>query len=217
MYHRMTVTPFCRLIPRSLVAGIRCGAIGAVAVGVLLTACSSPAPESEQTSSGAETVVITAEPASFDADDVAFANNVAANYRQTVQLAGLTQARSANPSVTAFAEAHTAALQASANGLSALSLQWAQDAGENPVSDATQLAAIDDAGMARIESLSGTEFDQLWLQLMLDLSTRMVALADTEMANGTNQDAKTIAQQIKTTQQGAIDQINQIRNPSGNG
>jgi uncharacterized protein (DUF305 family) len=69
---------------------------------------------------------------------------------------------------------------------------------------------VDEATMARLTSLEGSEFDQLWLQSMIGHHQGAIEMAKTEIANGANVDAKSIAQNIVTTQQAEIDQMNQL-------
>lgn len=66
---------------------------------------------------------------------------------------------------------------------------------------------MDAATMTRLESLQGAEFDTLWLQSMIAHHEGAIAMAKTELADGTNPDAKALAQHIIDGQQAEIDQM----------
>ena len=69
---------------------------------------------------------------------------------------------------------------------------------------------VDDATMTRLASLKGAEFDRLWLQSMIGHHEGAVAMANTEIADGANADAKTLAKHIVTSQQAEISQMKQM-------
>ena len=53
---------------------------------------------------------------------------------------------------------------------------------------------VDDGTMTKLESLNGAEFDTLWLQSMIGHHEGAIAMANTELADGANADAKSLAQ-----------------------
>ena len=55
---------------------------------------------------------------------------------------------------------------------------------------------VDEATMARLESLKGAEFDTLWLQSMIGHHQGAIEMAKAEVANGENVDAKGLANDI---------------------
>ena len=69
---------------------------------------------------------------------------------------------------------------------------------------------VDDATMARLESLRGAEFDTLWLESMIGHHRGAIEMAKAEIANGDNADAKAMAKTIVTAQQAEIDQMKQM-------
>ncbi|TPG25560.1 DUF305 domain-containing protein [Mycobacterium hodleri] len=70
---------------------------------------------------------------------------------------------------------------------------------------------VDDATMMRLAAMTGAEFDKLWLQSMIAHHEGAIAMADTEIADGANADAKTLAKQIVTAQQAEISQMKQMQ------
>ena len=69
---------------------------------------------------------------------------------------------------------------------------------------------VDDGTMSKLESLKGAEFDTLWLQSMIGHHEGAIEMANTEIADGANADAKTLAQEIVTAQQAEIAQMKQM-------
>ena len=52
---------------------------------------------------------------------------------------------------------------------------------------------VDDATMAQAATLKGAEFDTLWLRSMIGHHEGAITMANTEIADGANADAKTLA------------------------
>ena len=69
---------------------------------------------------------------------------------------------------------------------------------------------VDDATMARLESLKGQEFDTLWLQSMISHHQGAIEMAKAEIANGKSPDMITMAKNIVTAQQAEIDQMKKM-------
>jgi uncharacterized protein (DUF305 family) len=69
---------------------------------------------------------------------------------------------------------------------------------------------VDGATMERLETLKGAEFDTLWLQSMIGHHEGAIAMANTEIADGADADAKDLAAEIVKTQQAEIDQMKQM-------
>ena len=69
---------------------------------------------------------------------------------------------------------------------------------------------VDDGTMSKLQSLKGAEFDTLWLQSMIGHHEGAIGMANTETAGGANADAKKLAQEIATTQQGEIGQMKKM-------
>jgi uncharacterized protein (DUF305 family) len=69
---------------------------------------------------------------------------------------------------------------------------------------------VDEATMKRLATLKGAEFDTLWLQSMIGHHEGAIAMANTEIADGANPDAKALAEQIVTAQKAEIDQMKQM-------
>lgn len=63
---------------------------------------------------------------------------------------------------------------------------------------------MSDQDMADLTSKTGTEFDQAWVAMMIEHHAGAIDMARTELAKGTNPDAKAMAENIIRTQQSEI-------------
>jgi uncharacterized protein (DUF305 family) len=190
--------------------------VAAVTAALVLSSCSgsagsSAAARTDQQHSDAP--AITGQPAGYNADDVAFATNMIPHHRQAVELAALAPDRSSNPRLVALANQISAAQQPEINVMKVFLVQW----NENPDTNSghaghggTMVGMVDQATMTKLQSLDGAEFDTLWLQSMLSHHQGAVEMAKAEIANGDNVDAKSLADNIVTTQQAEIGQMKQL-------
>jgi uncharacterized protein (DUF305 family) len=62
--------------------------------------------------------------------------------------------------------------------------------------------------MTELTGLSGAAFDKMWLQMMVEHHQGAITMANDELKNGTNADAKAMAQAIVTAQQAEITTMN---------
>ncbi|MGV0836805.1 DUF305 domain-containing protein [Mycolicibacterium thermoresistibile] len=185
----------------------------ALATALFLSACSGtdtdPAAEGP-----ADTQTTEYEAAPFNDADIAFATDMIPHHQQALELSALVPERSDDPEVTELAAAISAAQEPEILAMRAWLLQWdAMPEGGEPGQHADHSdmpGMVDEATMTRLESLSGAEFDTLWLQSMIAHHEGAVEMAETELADGENVDAKHLAQQIIDTQQAEIDQMQQM-------
>ena len=73
-----------------------------------------------------------------------------------------------------------------------------------------QSGMMSDADMAKLKAAGGKDFDKQFCTMMIAHHQGAIAMAKDELANGTNGDAKTLAQKIITAQQAEIDTMNKI-------
>lgn len=71
---------------------------------------------------------------------------------------------------------------------------------------ASGMMSADD--MARLGRAHGADFDRMWLSMMIQHHQGAIAMATTELAQGANTDAKTLAQKIITGQRAEIAEMN---------
>ncbi|MDY6995313.1 MAG: DUF305 domain-containing protein [Actinomycetota bacterium] len=207
--------------PRRAVA-----ALAASAVAAVLTACGSPAESAENAQADGpqlEAPVITGEPAGYNAADVAFASSMVPHHKQAVELATMAPEHTDNPAVLAVADQIAATQVPEINILNVFLVQWNENpeigsgghAGHGQSMQGSMQGTVDDATLARLESLQGPEFDTLWLESMISHHQGAIQMAEAEVADGENVDAVAMAEMMVSTQQAEIEQMRQILEGTG--
>jgi uncharacterized protein (DUF305 family) len=161
-----------------------------------------------------DTPVISGQPAGFDADDVAFASNMILHHQQALNLAALVPDRSENPELIQLAQQVEAAQEPEIASLKAFLVQWKEnpaDSTDHGGHGAMNMSGrVDEATMDKLTSLQGAEFDTLWLRSMIAHHQGAIEMANAELANGRNGDAKHLAQNIITAQRAEIEQTQKL-------
>ena len=188
-------------------------ALAALAAALFLSSCSSPASDGHADHQQTDQPVITAQPAGYNADDVAFATNMIPHHQQAVELSAMVPDRSTNAELIALAQQISAAQQPEIEVMKVFLVQW----NENPDTNSghaghgsTMQGMVDAATMTKLESLNGAEFDKLWLESMISHHQGAIEMAKAEIANGDNVDAKALAKNIVATQEAEIGQMKQM-------
>ena len=185
--------------------------VAAFAATTALSSCSSSSSDDEHTDDGDHTTTTTLQPAGYNADDIAFATNMIPHHQQAVDMSALVPDRSTSPQVIKLASDITAAQDPEIPTLKVFLVQWT----ENPDADSGHVGhgntamngMVDEATVAKLESLNGAEFDALWLQSMIGHHQGAIEMAKAEIANGANVDAVGMAKSIVSTQQAEIGQM----------
>lgn len=183
--------------------------VAALALVLLSSSCSGSAkdaqPSAPSSSNGAPA------PAASNDADVAFATGMLPHHQQAVDMSALVPSRSTNDAVIKLAAAISAEQQPEIQVFNVLLVQWSANGDAHQGHDGMAMdGMVDDGTMAKLASLQGPEFDTLWLQSMIGHHEGAIKMAQTELASGTNDDAKRIANQIVTTQQAEITQMKQM-------
>ncbi len=69
---------------------------------------------------------------------------------------------------------------------------------------------MSDEDMSALGGASGTDFDRMWLQMMLEHHTGAVGMAQTEIADGEDAGAVAMAQDIADSQSAEIAEMEQL-------
>jgi uncharacterized protein (DUF305 family) len=188
-------------------------ALAALTAALFLASCSTSASDSHADHPQTDQPVITGQPAGYNADDVAFATNMIPHHQQAVDLSAMVPDRSTNAGLVALADQISAAQQPEINVMNVFLVQWK----ENPDTNSghaghgsTTQGMVDAATMTKMESLSGEEFDEMWLASMISHHRGAIEMAKAEIANGDNVDAKMLANNIVTTQEAEIGRMKQM-------
>jgi uncharacterized protein (DUF305 family) len=186
-------------------------AITTLAAAIVLSSCGTAATQNQGLSASATS---TDQVAAHNADDVMFAQMMIPHHQQAVELAAMVPDRSNNPDVIALAAKIAGEQQPEIDTMKALLLQWNVDPNEmsheSGHAGMAMAGMVDDATMVRLDSLKGASFDMLWLQSMISHHQGAIAMAKTEIADGTNADLIALAKNIVTAQQAEIDQMKQM-------
>jgi uncharacterized protein (DUF305 family) len=105
--------------------------IAALAAALLLSSCGSQASDAHTAQPQTDQPAITAQPAGYNADDVAFATNMIPHHQQAVELSALLPDRSTSAELIALANQISAAQQQEINVMKVFLVQWK----ENPDTD----------------------------------------------------------------------------------
>ncbi len=201
---------------RSMIAGFS-ALFAALAAVVAVAGCSGATESAGQTNQpDVETPVISVEPAGYNTDDIAFATNMVAHHDQTIVMSALVSERSTDPQLIALADQIAAAQRSEISILNVFLVQWKENpdtaSGEDHAGQGSMMRGmVDDAMMAKLQSLSGQEFDTLWLESMIAHRRGAVEMAKAEIANGENVDAIALAQTMVATEEAEIEQMQQMQ------
>ena len=199
--------------------------LAALATAAFLAGCSSTDTGSTRETSTPETGTDTTQGqvAAHNDADIAFVTDMIPHHQQALELSALVPDRSENTQLIELAEGIAAAQDPEIQAMRALLVQWNADdpdgehgdhavpgmpPGMGPHHDMPGMG--DPAPMARPESLRGPEVARLWLESLIAPHEGAVEMAQTELAEGENVDARTLAQQIIDAQQAEIDQMRQM-------
>lgn len=196
--------------------------LAAAAIGVALVAgCgddgSSASMEGHSMGSSSMESAPSQDPAADFADaDVAFASMMYPHHAQAVEMASMVDGRSTNPDVVTLADEIADAQGPEMDQLASWLAEWGQP---SPSASPDDMQGMDHGSgsgmmssqdMASLTALSGDEFDQRWLTMMIDHHRGAVAMAETEIEEGSNDDAVAMARTIVDTQNAEIARMEQL-------
>lgn len=145
--------------------------------------------------------------------DVTFATAMIPHHQQAIEMADMARAQALDPQVTELAEQIKDAQQPEIDQLTAWLTDWdepvpSDSAGEHSGHDMSGMMSAED--MEMLQQASGAEFDTMWLEMMIEHHKGAVEMAQTEQSEGAYPDAIEMAEQIITSQQEEIDQMEQL-------
>ncbi|MBV8967062.1 MAG: DUF305 domain-containing protein [Mycobacteriaceae bacterium] len=137
-----------------------------------------------------------------NSDDVTFAQRMIPHHQQAVDMAAMVPSHTTNPTLRVVAVHISTDQHAEIGMLTDLLTRWGA-----PVSAPGSMSMegmVDDATMNRLPSLSGAQFDTVWITAMIGHHQGAVTMAQAELAHGQNPDAQKMARLIITAQQREI-------------
>ena len=170
------------------------------------------------TSSSSTTAAV--ETSAFNNADVMFLQMMYPHHAQAVEMANMVEGRTTNPQVLDLAKNIAAAQGPEMEQMTALLAQRGMavpstDAGGgmSGMNHGAASAAADGGGMSGmmtpeqmtdLAGKSGADFDTAWLHMMIEHHTGAIEMAQTEISDGDNADAKQMATDIVGAQQAEI-------------
>jgi uncharacterized protein (DUF305 family) len=157
----------------------------------------------------------------FNEADVAFARMMVPHHREAVEMAELAAGRAGNPEVTALAGQIRAAQEPEIAQLTGLLDAWgaeapaahsASGAHHGDTSGApTMPGAMTPEQMQQLRGATGAEFDRMFLTMMIEHHRGAVAMAQAQIAQGSDLDATRLAEKIVAEQNAEISRMQQLQ------
>lgn len=217
----MQLTPIARSPRRALL-------VGTVALGVILAACGDD--DAQETTATPTTAVnapgdstgttMAGDMGDHNDADVAFATGMIPHHRQAVAMAEIVLEKSDDPEVIDLAQRIKAAQDPEIETMTGWLESWGAPVPDEPtggMDHGTEGSTSDtDMGgdgmmsaeeMAALEAATPPELEQLFMEGMIRHHEGAIAMAETELAEGTFPDAKALAENIIDAQQAEIDEM----------
>ena len=185
--------------------------IGLLLVALVLAACGDDGDTSADSSGDSS-----AASQDFNDADVAFAQGMIPHHEQAVEMAQLASDRAENPEVKELAGDIEAAQAPEIEQLTTWLDAWGAEPAEDGMEGMEGMEGGDMGGMmseedmTMLEDASGAEFDQMFLEMMIEHHRGAISMAETEVTDGENPDAIDMAENIITTQESEIEQMEQL-------
>ncbi|MEV6767305.1 DUF305 domain-containing protein [Nocardia sp. NPDC051030] len=159
---------------------------------------------------GATTSAQAATRSDFNDADITFLQMMYPHHAQAVEMAKLVPSRSQNQELSTLAKNVEQAQSPEMQQIATLLTAFGKGAPSASMGHEGMAGMMTKDQMSKLESLSGAEFDKLWMQMMIEHHQGAIGMANTELSNGSNADSKSMAQAIVGAQQGEIDQMNRM-------
>jgi uncharacterized protein (DUF305 family) len=191
------------IIRRLAVASATLALVGALA------ACGSDDSPAADTAPAAEATSPAASDVDLNAADVEFAQGMIAHHEQAIEMAEI----ALDPNIGASPEVVDLAIriQAAQDPEVELMTAWLVAEGEPltmDMSDGHDMSSMDGMmsadDMDALAAATGTEFDRMWLEMMIAHHEGAISQSETVKASGSNADVRALADEIIVAQQAEI-------------
>ncbi len=196
-------------------------AVSAVAVTatLALTGCSDDSSNSSgdhqmsQMSTSAAASATADAAAAFNDADVTFAQTMYPHHAQAIAMAELVPDRTTTRPILELAAAIEPAQAPEMDQIARMLAAWGKptprsDMGGGMNHGDAMSGMMSPEQMADLATKTGTDFDTMWLTMMIDHHTGAIAMAQTELAAGRNGQAKQLATDIIAAQEAEIATMN---------
>lgn len=167
--------------------------LAVAAVSVLAAGCGSEEP---------------AEPVGHNDADIAFAQGMIPHHEQAVEMADLVEGRTTTPAVLDLAKRIKAAQEPEIALMTGWLTEWAAELpSDDHAGHGDMPGMMTSAEMDRLETAKGTEFDHTFAEMMIRHHEGAITMAERELADGANPDAKALASRIIADQRAEIGEL----------
>lgn len=142
--------------------------------------------------------------------DVAFATMMVPHHTQGIEIAKLAATRAASSRIKQLATQISAEQGPEIQQMQSLLSGWGEPAAPATSTMAGMAGMMTDQQMAQLTGATGPAFDRLFLQLMILHDQGGIAMAHTELSDGRDADAATLAQNISDAQEYAVPVLQQL-------
>jgi uncharacterized protein (DUF305 family) len=186
---------------------------GLMAGTVILTGCSDSSEGSGAESSSSDVGGSASDAGVGNDADVAFVQGMIPHHRGAIVMAQLADGRAQDPEVQDLADRIEAAQGPEIQTLTGWLEEWNEPLPDEDMggmvhgSGGMDMEGMSEEDMAALDSAFGTDFDRLFLDLMVDHHRGAVDMAETEIAEGSNPDAVDMARGIVGSQTAEIQEM----------
>lgn len=157
--------------------------------------------------------------------DIAFAQGMIPHHRQAVMMSGLAEGRTDNPDVLMLSGEISTAQGPEIQTMTSFLDAWGADApmggaSEMPMESTDEMEGMEGMEgmsgmmtpeqMADLEAAEGAEFDRMFLQMMVEHHEGAVEMANTQLDEGENPQARALAEQIIDAQESEITRMQDL-------
>jgi uncharacterized protein (DUF305 family) len=188
-------------------------AVTAGAAALVLAACGGGQDASPKESGSSPSAAAPAKAGDHNDQDVSFAGDMITHHRQAVEMAGLAADRASSQEVKDLATKIKGAQAPEIGTMSGWLTSWGEEApadmsGMDMSSSMPGMMSSEDMGA--LKGASGTEFDEMFLEMMVKHHQGAVEMARTEKADGKYGPTVSLADNVITAQTTEIEQMNKM-------
>jgi uncharacterized protein (DUF305 family) len=186
----------------------------AIAAGGLLAGCGGATTSPATAPPPAGRAIPAASLKHHNQDDVVFLQEVLSHHVQTGTMSDLAHSKATLLKVKTIALRIKAAQDQQVTRIHNLLGAWDAPASAGGNSSDQAPGMLSDQQIQQLKAATGNAFDQLFLQLMIIHQQGAIQMSQTELAKGTDPQARRLAQDIITGQQVEINQMQKLIQPS---
>ena len=190
---------------------IRFAAVAVLTATLTLTACGNEDDASSPEGTSTE---------DFNDADVSFAQDMIQHHRQAIEMASLAGDRAQSDDVKSLASDIEAAQQPEIETLAGWLEAWGEEVPQEMSGDMSGMDMSEDMpgmmsqeDMSALEAASESEFDEMFLTMMIEHHQGAIDMAKMEQEDGVHPDALALAEKIETDQQGEVEVMQDLLEP----